>query len=123
MKMYQEKKLWKPFCLGVAVTLVSALSSVAWAQSTRLIQTGRYLTVDNQPQTAQIDLLSPIIQVHFLSEIKTVGDAIIDVLRFSGYALVETKQQSHDLQDTLKKSLPLVDRNLGPMPLRQALTI
>lgn len=46
-----------------------------------------------------------------------------DILRYSGYTLIESHQQSTDLQNTLKKPLPLVDRDLGPMSLRQALTV
>ena len=123
MKMFQEKKLWKPICVGMAVTLISTLTSVSWAQTSPLIQTGRYLTINNQIPTEQLDLLSPIIQVHFLSDIKTVGDAISDVLRYSGYALVETSQQTRDLQNTLKKPLPFMQRDLGPLSLRQVLTL
>ena len=70
-----------------------------------------------------MDLLSPIIQVHFISEIKTIGDAVNHLLRYSGYALVESKQQSPDLKNTLRKPLPLVDRDLGPIALKQALEL
>lgn len=123
MKIFQEKNLWKPICAGISVMLIFALTSVSWAQTSRLIQTGRYLTVNNQITVEQLDLLSPIIQVHFLSDIKTIGDAITDVLQYSGYALVETSQQTHDLQNTLKKPLPFMQRDLGPLSLRQVLTL
>lgn len=111
------------FCLGAVVILGSAFSTISWAQSADFIQAGRYQTISTQPQPEQIDLLSPIIQVHFLSEIKTIGDAVNHLLRYSGYALVESKQQSSDLKNTLKKPLPLVDRDLGPIALKQALEL
>ena len=122
MKISKNKKLLKPF-FGTAAILILVTSSVTWAQSTDLIQTSRYQTVSHQLKTEQVDLLSPIIQVNFLSEVKTVGDAINHLLRYSGYSLIESKQQNQDLKNTLKKPLPLVDRDLGPVSLQQALEL
>ncbi len=123
MKIYRYKSLCKHIYLGAVISLVSVFSLTVLAQSEKLIQTGRYLTINNQSPVEQLDLLSPIIQVHFLSDIKTVGDAIADVLRYSGYALIETSQQTHDLQNTLKKPLPFMQRDLGPLSLRQILSL
>ncbi len=123
MKIDRYPSLRKHIYLGAVISLVSVFSLTALAQSDKLIQTGRYLTVNNQIQVEQLDLLSPIIQVHFLSDIKTVEDAITDVLHYSGYALVETSQQTRDLQNTLKKPLPLIQRDIGPLSLRQVLTL
>jgi conjugative transfer region protein (TIGR03748 family) len=123
MKIDRYKSLRKHVYLGAVISLISVFSLTASAKSDKLIQTGQYLTVNNQIPAEQFDLLSPIIQVHFLSDIKTVGDAITDVLRYSGYALVETRQQTRDLQNTLKKPLPIMQRDLGPLSLRQVLTL
>ena len=123
MKNIVTINLFKLICLGVSMAIISALASSAFAQSAGLTQVGRYLSVSNQPKAEQVDLLSSIIQVHFLSEIKTVGGAINDLLRYSGYSLVDDHQQGRDLRNTLKKPLPLVDRDLGPVSLRQALVI
>lgn len=118
------QKLWRQFA-GFMVLFLSAMMflKTTCAQSSTEIQTGRYLTVDSRVPKDQEDLLSPVMQMHFLSDIKTVGDAIQEVLRYSGYSLVETPQRSQDLQNTLQKPLPLVQRDLGPMSLRQGLTI
>ncbi len=121
MKIKNKKMRLKLACWGIVFTSLFAAFSAASAQPLELIQTGRYLTINSQPKSEQADLLSPIIQVHFLSDVKTVGDAIHHLLRYSGYSLVESKQQSPDLQNTLQKPLPLVDRDLGPVSLRQAL--
>lgn len=121
---FSYQKCWRPLTgLMVLILLATALLETAWAQPATAIQTGRYLTVDSRVPKDQEDLLSPLVQIHFLSDIKTVGDAVHEVLRYSGYSLVETKQQSQDLQNTLQKPLPLVQRDLGPMPLRQSLTV
>lgn len=98
-------------------------SEVALADNIQSIQTGRYLTVTAEPSIAQIDFLSGMVQTHFLENTKTIGEAITDVLRYSGYSLVDTKQQGHDLTETLKKTLPLIDRDLGPISLKEALKI
>jgi len=123
MKINRCYSLWRLICLGAAISLTAIPLISAWAQSTDEIQTGRYLTIHNRPLAEQMDLLSPIIQVHFLPAIKTVGDAIREVLRFSGYELVEPPQQSQDLQNTLKKQLPFMHRDLGPISLREAIII
>lgn len=123
MIVLKNKQLSRPFYVCAVMTFAIVFFSPALAQSTSLIQVGRYQTVNAQPLTAQTDLLSPIIQVHFLSDIKTVGDAINDILQYSGYALIESQQQGRDLQNTLEKPLPFVDRDLGPMSLRQALNV
>lgn len=117
------QQLLKAARYGVVVISLSAVFSVALADPTGLVSVGRYLTVDSQPQNEQMDLLAVMIQVHFLPKIKTVGDAIDDLLRYSGYSLIEEQQQSVDLKNTLGKPLPFVNRNLGPVTLRQALAV
>lgn len=82
---------------------------------------GRYLTVEDKPKAAQVDLLSQTIQVRFPQNIQTIGDALQYVLRYSGYSLADTTKQSPALKNTLTKPLPLIDRNFGPMPLKDAL--
>ncbi len=85
------------------------------------MQTGRYLSVTNKPLHEQQDLLSQIYQVHFPKEVQTVGDAIRYLLHYSGYSLVDEAHQTDALKNTLTKPLPLIDRNFGPMSLRDAL--
>lgn len=117
------KSLLYKFSFGAMIISFSGWSSITLAQSIESVQVSRYQTISTQAQSEQVDLLSPVIQVHFLSEIKTIGDAVNHLLRYSGYALVDNKQQSQDLKNTLKKPLPLVDRDLGPVALRQALAL
>lgn len=83
---------------------------------------GRYLTTENAATIAQKDLLSQSIQVRFPQQVTTVGGAIHYLLRYSGYSLANENQQSTALKQTLSKPLPVIDRQLGPMPLREAFT-
>ena len=52
-----------------------------------------------------------------------MGDAISEVLRYTGYSLVDNLKQIKELQETLKKPLPFIQRNFGPLPLRQILNL
>ena len=83
---------------------------------------GRYLTVEDKPNPSQVDLLAQIIQVRFPQNVQTVGDALNYLLRLSGYGLVPETQQSGALKITLTKPLPFIDRDFGPMTLKDALT-
>ncbi len=105
----------------LAAVLLLTLSNHVFA-STSNMQIGRYLTVENKPSISQVDLLSQTIQVRFPQAIQTVGDAMNDVLRLSGYSLILTDQMSHALKITLTKPLPAIYRDFGPMPLKDALT-
>jgi len=98
--------------------LIFVFSHEAMASSTQM---GRYLTVENKPTHAQTDLLSQTIQVRFPANIKTIGEAMDYILRFSGYNLVPEHERSVDLKNTLLKPLPAVDRDFGPMSLKDAL--
>lgn len=84
-------------------------------------QVGRYVSVDNKPTQAQIDLMQQTLQIHFPTSVVTVGDAVNYLLANSGYSLVDANVQSPDLIQLLNKNLPVVDRDLKYMNLKQAL--
>ena len=107
----------KRFALAIAMLCCTQL--VYASNETNVV---RYLTVTNKPTMAQTDLLSQIIQVRFSQNIQTIDDAIKYLLKFSGYNLVELNKRSMDLKNTLSKPLPTVDRDFGPMSLKDALT-
>lgn len=107
----------------VAVIGLASLTGAAFANSRPVTQVGQYLTVANTPSAAQMDLLSQTIQLRFPQAIQTVGEAMAYVLRYSGYSLVGTDRQSDALKNTLSKLLPLVDRELQPMTLKDALLV
>ena len=83
---------------------------------------GQYMTVVNKPKPEQINLLQPTIQVRFPKSVQTVGDAVSILLKISGYSLIDVKHQSDALKNTLTKPLPLIDRDFGPMSLKDGLT-
>jgi conjugative transfer region protein (TIGR03748 family) len=97
------------------------LNNICFASDCTLIN--KYLTVSNKPKKEQVDVLEEIIQIRFPQNVKTIGSAINYILRFSGYSLITNKKIKPALKITLEKPLPIVDRQLGPMPLRTALII
>ncbi|MCD6040303.1 MAG: hypothetical protein K0S27_1703 [Gammaproteobacteria bacterium] len=107
----------------IAILLLGILLDKICLADNDVTQISRYLTVANKPKFSQAHLLSQSIQVHFPPNIQTVGDAINYLLRFSGYTLIAEPQQSPALKIMLSRSLPIVDRELGPMRLREGFAV
>ncbi len=89
-----------PAILLSSLTLF-ALNS-AYADATQM---GRYLTVNNKPKLAQVDLLSQDFQVRFPSSVQTIGDAMEYLLRQSGYRLVPETKRSAALKISLLRRI------------------
>lgn len=108
-------------CNLVAIILLSVVFGKTSYAYENVTQVGRYSTISNKPMHFQIDLLSQTIQVCFTRNIKTVGDAINYLLRFSGYSLIQESKMSSALKNILEKPLPIIDHELGPLALSDAL--
>ena len=85
------------------------------------IPIGRYVSVAAAPEPSQAHLLQQNVQVSFPQNILTLKDAVNFMLQFTGYRLVNDSQLSSAALALLAQSLPEVDRQLGPMPLKDAL--
>ena len=90
-------------------------------QSESQSQVGRYLSVKNEPNVAQINPLLAISVFRFPPSVHTVGEAVNQVLANTGYRL------SDDLSDAIKqmlsKPLPITNRTLGPINIQTALEV
>lgn len=104
----------------IIIPLIFSSVSIAYTANDSTT-VGRYLTVENKPSLAQRDLLLQTVQVRFPQSVQMISDALSHVLRYSGYSLVAENQQSAALKNTLQKPLPAIDRNFGPMTLKDAL--
>lgn len=102
-----------------AIALLAGNSSF----SEGVTQAGRYSTVENKALVSQINPLLAVQQVHFSPEIHTVGDAVHHWLLFSGFSLVDDKEQQDALKTVLLKPLPQVVRNLGPLSVKDGLEV
>jgi type IV pili sensor histidine kinase/response regulator len=105
------------------VALLSIFLCETCLADNNLTQVSRYLTVSNKPKLSQTNLLSQLIQVRFTRNVQSVGDAMNYLLKFSGYSLIAESQMSPEMKSTLQKPLPIVDRELGPITLSDALSI
>ena len=85
------------------------------------LQTGRYQTTPIGAAPAQINPLLTVATFRFAPAVQTVGQAIHQVLQYSGYALASAP--SPDIQNTLSQPLPYSVRVLGPIQIQDALTV
>lgn len=86
-------------------------------------QTGRYMTANIGAQADQVNPLLTVVTFKFTPDIQTIGQALNQVLQYSGYSLVSVADQSQAVQETLTKPLPYSVRNLGPIQIQNALTV
>ena len=106
------------------ILVITSLSLLALtAQATNVTQINRYATVENKPLPAQIHPLLAIQQIHFPQDVKTVGQAIGWWLQYSGFTLASIDKQPASLQVIMRQTLPQVDRNLGPLTVREGLEV
>lgn len=104
--------------------LITSLSLFALTtQAANITQINRYATVDNKPLSAQVNPLLAVQQVHFPQEIKTVGQAMVSWLQYSGFTLAAMNKQPESLQVMMRQTLPQIDRNLGPLTVRDGLEV
>ena len=92
-------------------------------QAADITQVNRYATVANKPLAAQINPLLAIQQIHFPQEVQTIGQAVEWWLKFSGFSLVSKEKQSESLQTVMRQALPQIDRNLGPLTVKDGLEV
>jgi conjugative transfer region protein (TIGR03748 family) len=88
-----------------------------------LTQIDRYSTVENKPTLAQINPLFAIAEFHFPASIKTVGEAIQMVLDNTGYELAVADHLSVWVKEVTAKPLPITNRQLGPLTIKDMLTV
>ncbi|MEO8964504.1 MAG: hypothetical protein ABI370_07525 [Gammaproteobacteria bacterium] len=105
----------------ITMILLSMLVSKICLADNNVTQISRYLTASNKPKFSQTNLLSQSVQVRFTRNIQTIGEAMNYLLQFSGYSLRPENEMSTAFKITLSKPLPIIDRELGPMPLSDSL--
>jgi type IV pili sensor histidine kinase/response regulator len=87
------------------------------------IRTDRYRISDAEPDTGQVEPLLGYISVNFGEHIKTIGDAMFELLRGSGYRVLYEDKHACTLGEQLlfSREFPLALRALGPVTLKDAL--
>ncbi|AWN72417.1 hypothetical protein LEAN103870_12575 [Legionella anisa] len=110
--------------ISAQLSVISVLSVAAfYSMAANVTQVNRYATVANKPLAAQINPLLAIQQVHFPQEVQTIGQAVEWWLKFSGFSLVSKEKQLQSLQTVMRQALPQIDRNLGPLTVKDGLEV
>ena len=92
------------------------------AKKSNAVPVGRYRSVSLNATPAQSAPLLAVSQFTFNPEVRTVGQAVSQVLAGSGFALVPAPKLTVAAREVLKKALPVTQRKLGPISVRDALT-
>ena len=87
------------------------------------VQVGRYQSVRMRPDENQVDLLSVVVTRNFPEHVNTVGAAVTLLLEGSGYRLLSKKLAESNRIHLFAMPLPEVQRQVGPLSLRQALEL
>ena len=105
-------------------SLVSpAATPMETAAVSNVSNVGRYITAVDVARPDQVNPLLTVATFKFSPSVQTIGDAINQVLQYSGYALVPSQDQSAAVEQTLAKPLPYSVRTLGPLQIKDALTV
>ena len=115
-------KFTRATLLAISGWLAMSFSLSSHAQDNEL-QVGRYQSVMLEPADEQIDLLSHIVQIELPKQMNTIGQAISHILDGSGYRLLSPKLAESYRSHLFAMPLPEVQRQLGPLSLRQVLRL
>lgn len=115
-----HKRLQQRFLL-LCLPFVFALPGYAEAGNT--VKLSRYTEVDATPRPEETDILSVTVEVDFPRAIRKVGDALEFLLMNSGYRLEDPQESGRHQYVLYQFDLPEVHRSLGPVSLRDALTV
>lgn len=116
MKKHMQLK-----CYALSAILLLSASCEAAVNVVNNINVGRYLSTLEKPKNDQINLLNQQIQIKFSQNILTIKQAVQFLLRFRGYHLCDNDQLDEASMQMLNQPLPEVDREFGPMTLKQGL--
>jgi conjugative transfer region protein (TIGR03748 family) len=105
--------------LAICIAVICTVASVNLQASD--IQVGRYSLFATTPTKAQADPLQSMITVQFPDRVRTVGDAVQQLLQQSGYRLAGSEATEPASAYLMALPLPSVHRSMGPMPLKRAL--
>ena len=106
-----------------AASLATAGTTGTSSAGASEVQVGRYQSVTMRPDENQVDLLSVVITRNLPEHVNTVGQAIAWLLEGSGYRLLSPKLAESYRSHLFAMPLPQVQRQLGPLSLRQALEL
>jgi len=105
------------------MVLANGINSRSSCINNGVTRINRYVTVENKASIAQINPLMAVAQFKFQPNIRTIGDAINQVLQNTSYKLVPSRLLPSIARETLSKPLPITVRTLGPIRIKEAVLI
>ncbi len=107
--------------LMLSSAIPSAMAvDVTTDSGTHFVSTDRYTKQAIEARGDQVSPLESIISAAFGDEVKTVGQAVKELLEGSGYSWAAPTGNDDAMLNDLP--LPVVNRDIGPIRLRDALT-
>lgn len=107
----------------LVLTLGQAAIASPCVATSQDVRVGRYQSMVAGPEAVQADLLSAVITHEFDEDIRTVGEAVEDLLEGSGYRLLSARFAETYRVHLFALPLPDVRRQLGPITRRDALKL
>jgi len=106
------------------ILLLLSINFISAAQA-QTVQTDRYTKVRVSPSAGQMSPLDEVTRIVFGDAVKTVGQAIVEVLDGSGYELRHIKDVYEKPIDSILMAQPLpeIHRQLGPITIHDALEV
>lgn len=110
--------------ISCSILLLMGVMFVSTLQA-QTVKTDRYTRVKIEPSPGQISPLEEVTRIVFGDDVKTVGNAIIEVLDGSGYELRHIKDVYEKPIDSIlmAQTLPELHRRLGPITIHDALEV
>lgn len=91
-------------------------------RSPEVVRYDRYTLVSTRPADAQLDPLNQVVDITMPSQlVSTVGEGFRYLLLESGYSLCSATTAA--FSELLSRPLPVVQRNIGPLKLSEALQV
>jgi len=105
----------------IAICIVGICTLASMNLQANDIQVGRYSLFAATPTESQAELLATMMTVRFPERIQSVGEAATYLLKYSGYRVATVESIGSDTAILFALPLPVVNRSLGPMMLKDAL--
>lgn len=108
---------------GLIVSVGPAASATPCVATSQDVPIGRYQSITAGPTAVQVDLLERMIMHQFPDDVRTVGEAVHELLEGSGYRLLSAELAATERVHLFALPLPDVQRRLGPITLHEALEL
>lgn len=112
-----------PICKAITLSALLTVSALTQSSDVKRVSVDRYTLATVEPHADQLDLMSVVVDVKFDSSIKTVGDAINELLGIHGFKIGPITMGGYSQYVLYLLPLPEIHRQIGPLHLEIALRV